>query len=160
MKFPNILADQMTLFPSIPKALRIITAGKAESGQIVDQGVDPHVDDLARIAGKQNSPSLRPRGIARNRNVDQASLDELENLALPGLGSDPNTARGDELSHRFLVGTEPEERVFLGDFDGRDEVFGTDTVVQVVREVEVLAAGAVESEIILAIDVVRAKTLE
>ena len=58
---------------------------EAEPRQVVDERVDPHVDDLRRIAGERNAPPGRPRGVAGDRDVRKAASDEAQHLALARL---------------------------------------------------------------------------
>jgi len=80
----------------------------AQRRHVVAQRVEPHVDNLARVAGHRDAPAAGPVGGPRHREVRQPAVDEPEHLvAAPG-GLDPQPAGGDRLPQRRGVPAQPE----------------------------------------------------
>jgi len=128
----------------------------AQRRHVVAQRVEPHVDNLARVAGHRDAPAAGPVGGPRHREVRQPAVDEPEHLvAAPG-GLDPQPAGGDRLPQRRGVAGQPEEPVLLADLLRFRPVFGAAAVAQLGRTVELLTAGAVQAGVLLPVQVRRA----
>jgi hypothetical protein len=72
----DVLADDVEI--GRPKLERVVV-WVAGAGEIVDQGVDPDVDDLGRILGHGNAPCQALNG-ARNGQVLEVVLDPMQDL--------------------------------------------------------------------------------
>ncbi len=82
----------------------------ADGGGVVEQRVDPDVDDVLRVPGDLHAPV---EGRARDRQVLQALLDEADDLVAGRLGLDEAGVGGVELQQSRGVGGELEEVVLL-----------------------------------------------
>ena len=143
----HALAEQVNAVPGTgpPPPVGLAVLAVAEGGDVVAQGVKPHVDHLAGVAGHGNAPAAGPHRRPRHREVLQAAVDEREYfVAAPG-GLDPQPSAGDRLSQRFGVPGQAEEPVLLGDLLRRGLVLGAAPVEQFGGRVELLAAGAVQA---------------
>ena len=115
MEAHDVLADDMQVGGPVGRALALLR--KAGGGQVVGQGVDPHIHDVLLVAGHGNAPV---EGRPRDRQVAQARAHEGHHLVAP-LG------RADEVGIVLVERQQPvlelrqlEEIAFLGHpFDGR-----------------------------------------
>ena len=83
-----------------------------QGAQVVDERVDPDIDDVLRVPGHRNAP-----GLARAADADvlEALLDEAPRLVRPEARQHELRPLRVELEQPLLVGGEPEEPVALLD---------------------------------------------
>ena len=79
---------------------------------VVDQSVEPDVDDAAGIAGQRDPPRLAG---AADRDVLEPGLDQTQDLVAAGLGLDESGISREVREQRILVGRQAEEVVLLLD---------------------------------------------
>ena len=92
----DVLADDVQVRrPVVPELPGLV--GKADAGDVVGEGVDPHVHDVLLVAGNLDAPV---EGGARDRQVLEPALDEAHDLVATLL-------RADELRMRLIVGEQP-----------------------------------------------------
>ena len=159
VKPQHALAEQVDAVPRpgppapVGPAMGWATLAVAQRRHVVAQRVEPHVDDLVRVAGHRDAPAAGPAGWPRHGEVRQPAVDEPEHLvAAPG-GLDPQPAGGDRLPQRRGVPGQPEEPVLLADAFRLGPVLGAAVVAQLGRTVELLAAGAVQAGVLLPVQV-------
>jgi hypothetical protein len=111
----------------VPEAIGT-SVGKAEPCQIVDERVDPHVDDLRRITWIRDTPATGPRCVARDRDVGKPARNETQNLSLACFRNHAHSARCDELVQLRLIRTQTEEPIVFRDLDERRAVLRAPTV--------------------------------
>ena len=85
-------------------------AGVAQRRVVVEERVDPDVDDLRLVPRHRHAP-LEPG--ARQRHVAQAALDERERLVVAVPRRDESGPLGVQPLERLLEGGQPEEPVVL-----------------------------------------------
>ena len=82
MKTQDVLADQMGPHgPLLNETVRVV--GEAGGGDVVDEGVEPHVGDLAVVPRERNTPTERR---SRHRDVFEALLNETNYLVASRVG--------------------------------------------------------------------------
>ena len=86
----------------------------ADGGDVVGQGVEPDVGDVAGVPRQRDAPAQRR---AADREVLQARADEAEHLVALGLGLDEVGCCSYQSSRRSVVAGEPEEVVLLLQLD-------------------------------------------
>ena len=121
VKPQHALAEQVDAVPRsgppapVGPAMSWAALAVAQCRHVVAQRVEPHVDDLAGVAGHRDTPAAGPAGGPRHGEVRQPAVDEREHLvAAPGR-LDPQPAGGDRLPQRHGVPGQPEEPVLLAD---------------------------------------------
>ena len=137
----DVLADQVQVRG--PEAVGQVHARPrvAERRDVVEEGVEPHVHDLALVPRQGHAPAeLRPR----ERDVLQAGLDEREGLVAAEVRAHEVRTVGVEAAKVVLERRQPEEPVLLPleferDLVDRTRVAGTELGLGVKRG----AAGAV-----------------
>jgi hypothetical protein len=99
VELEDVLRDQVN--GGRPEALGQVLAGArvGERGVVVEQGVDPDVDDLRLVPGNRHAP-LEP--LAAEREVAQAAADEGERLVVAVLRRDEVRALGVEALEPLL----------------------------------------------------------
>ena len=116
-------------------------AAKANRRRVVDQRVEPDVDDARRIPRQRDAPRLaRPA----HRNVLQTALDQAKNLVAADVRLEKLGMRGEVVEQRLLILREPEEIVLLANpFGLQRRVQRTVAVDEILLLLELLAADAV-----------------
>ena len=135
-----------------PVALAQVLAGPRirQRAEVVDQRVDPDVDDLVLIPRNRDTPRLSGSAEAE---VLEPALDEAPRLVSAEVGQDEVRPLVVELQQRLLVAREPEEVVLLLDPLRDGAVLGTLPVHELVLVLERLAADAVETRVGVLVDV-------
>ena len=111
----DLLADEVEIGrPVFGEAGNVLggIAAIADGGDVVDQRVEPDVDDVLRIVGDGNAPL---EAGARDGEVFEAAAHEAEDLVAAGFGFDRECAGFDEFDQLRLILREAEEIVFFGD---------------------------------------------
>ena len=113
----------MTGVSVVPEALHV-SVWEAESGQIVDERVDPDVDDLRRIAGEGNAHPA-DRAASRDMEISESPRAmKFNTFPLACLRNDAHSARSDQVVQLVLICTQTEEPVVLRNLDQADMVSG------------------------------------
>ena len=89
-----------------------VVGAVADRGGVVDQRVEPDVDDAARVERQRNAPRLSG---AADRDVLEAGLEQAQDLVAADLRLEELRVRGEVLEQRLLIRREPEEVVLLPD---------------------------------------------
>src|SRR5882762_1164752 len=143
VKARDALADDVEVGRPQPLVARL---GESRGGQIIDQGVEPDIDRLVRIAGEGNAPR---QSLAGDRDVLQPVFNQAHHLVAPDLRLDAELAGRDELEEPLAVRAEAEKVIALF---GGDEVergmLDAMPVRDLGRLLELLAAGAIQSLIV------------
>ena len=113
-----------------------------QCAQIIDERVDPHVDDLALVPGDRNAPGLAR---AAEAEVLQAAPDERACFVVTKAREDEVRPRVIEVEQGLLKRGELEEVVRLLDSLGHGPVDRALAVDQLVLRLERLTADAVEA---------------
>ncbi len=110
VELEDVLADQVDA--RRPEALGEVGAfaGIREGRVVVEEGIDPDVDDLGLVPGNGHPP-LEPG--ATEGDVEQAALDERESLVVAVLRRDEVGLVGVQALERLLKCGQPEEPVVL-----------------------------------------------
>ncbi len=144
MEADDVLADQVQpLVGTGPETLVVLAlVRETEGGDVVAEGVDPHVENVVGFLGNRNPPL---HASSAHREVLETLLDDPEDLVLPRLGTDEESIGGDPLLQPLLVGRQPEEEVLLLGPLARQLVVGANVVrrQQLVLVLEALAPRAV-----------------
>ena len=149
MEARDALPDDVQVRRPEPLVARI---GEARRRQVVDQGVEPDVHGLLRVAGEGNAPRLP---LPRDRDVLEAGLEQAHHLVATDLGLDREAARPDALEHRIAVGAQPKEVVALLRRNQLERgVLDAVAVDDLRAGLELLAAGAVQSGVLRLVQVV------
>ena len=91
-------------------AEQLVVPAVADRRGVVDQRVEPHVDDARRIERQRNAPRLPG---AAHRNVFEAGFDETQDLVAADFRLDERRVRRVVLEQRLLILREAEEPVLL-----------------------------------------------
>ena len=144
----DVLADHVGAGP--PRAEAGLVGAVADRRDVVRQGVEPDVRDVALVPRQRDAPGDRR---AADREVLQAAADEAEGLVALGLGPDEVGVLLVPLEQGLLVLREPEEVVLLAhQLDGA-AVDGAVAVDQLGLGVVRLAGHAVEALVRAEVDV-------
>src|SRR3989449_2748167 len=136
----DTLADHVQVGGPEPLVPAVREAGGRE---VVDQGVEPDVHRLLRVAGEGNAPGLP---LPRDGDVLESVLQQPHDLVAADRRLDAEGAGPDALKHRVTVGAQPEEMVpLLGRHEVEGGVLDAVAVPDLRFLLELLAAGAVES---------------
>ena len=151
VELEDVLADQLDRRgPELARQV-LAVARVGERRVVVEQGVDPDVDDL-RVVPRHGHAPLEPR--AAQRDVAQPAPEERVRLVVAVAGGDEAGPIGVQLLERLLEGGEPEEPVVLlldlqHDLVDRAAV----AVLELGVGLEVGAARAVPALVVAGIDV-------
>src|SRR5205814_5936617 len=115
-------------------------ATEAYGRRVVNQRIEPHVDDTARIERKRYAPGLSR---ATHGDVLEAAFDQPENLIASDVRLQEFRMRGKVLEQRFLVLRQPEEVILLLDPLRRRQMQRTLAVDEILFLLEGFAANAV-----------------
>ena len=110
VELEDVLADQVDVGRPEAVGQVLALARVGERRVVVEQRVDPDVDDL-RLVPRHGHAPLEPG--AAEREVAQAALDERERLVVAVARRDEVGPLGVELLERLLEGRQPEEPVVL-----------------------------------------------
>jgi hypothetical protein len=127
----------------------------AGSRGVVDQRVEPDVDDARRIERQRDAPRLPG---AADRDVFEAAFHQPQDLVAADLRLDELRVRRVVVEQRLLILREPEEVVLLPDPLGRRQVDRALAVHQVLLLLEGLARDAVPALVVAFVDVTRVVT--
>ena len=144
----DVLADDVGARPPRPEAG--LVGAVADRRDVVGEGVEPDVGDVALVPGQRDAPGDRR---ATDREVLQAAPDEAEGLVALGLGPYEVGVLFVPVEQRLLVLREPEEVVLLADQLDRSAVDGAVAVDQLALGVVGLARDAVEAFVGAEVDV-------
>ena len=81
--------------------------------RVARESVEPHVDDLARVVGHRQAPTVRARCDARHAEIANLAGEKREGLGARCLGHDLQAAGFDRGADRLAVARQPEEPVVL-----------------------------------------------
>jgi len=102
----DLLADKVHVGRPVLLIVVIAVVHEAERRRVVEEGVDPHVDDVARVERGRDAPG---EGRARDAQILEAGVDEVvDHLVDAGLGLQ-EIRRGQQLAHAGGVLGEAEE---------------------------------------------------
>ena len=102
----DVLADHVQVGRPVAGEHRRVGVGKAHPGQVVGQGVDPHVHDVVGVIGDGHAPVERG---PRDRQIAQPTGDEADHLVAPHVGCDEVRMGAVVLEQLVAVGRQPEE---------------------------------------------------
>src|SRR5919201_68381 len=128
----------------------LAVARVGERTQVVDQRVDPDIDDLLLVPRNGHAPGLAR---AAEPEVLQAAGDERARLVVAEPRQDEVGPRVIQLEQRLLERREPEEVVLLLDPLRLGPVLRTLSVDELVLRLECLAPDAVETRVRVLVDV-------
>src|SRR5690606_9496113 len=100
------LPDHMEIRGPIALEGLAFDIGIANGGDVVRQGIQPHVHDVIGITWNRNAPA---EGRAADREIAQASLYKGDNLVAPTVRPDENGVRFIESQQAILPGGQTEE---------------------------------------------------
>ncbi|MBG9885357.1 hypothetical protein ABE10_01900, partial [Bacillus toyonensis] len=154
----DVLADHMVGRPATGELL--VVRAVPDRGGIVQQRVDPHVDDMRRVPRQRNAPV---EGRARDREVFQPLRDERDHLVACGVGAHEVGLGLVELQQAVLELAELEEVVLLlqelqglgVDRADLEPLEGTGAVDDLGLRLELLAPHAVQGLVLAGVDVAR-----
>ena len=146
----DVLADDVQIRrPPLLEHLRIVA--EADRRRVVDQRVEPDVDDARRIERQRDAPRLPG---AADGDVLQPAFDQPQDLVAPDLGLQELRVRGEVIEQRLLILRQPEEVVLLADPLGlQRRVQRAVAVDEVLLLLELLAADAVPALVDAFVDV-------
>ncbi len=145
----DVLADDVVGGP--PGGEALVVGAVADGGEVVDQGVEPHIGDVRRVPRDGHAPADRA---AADREVVEAAPDEAQGLVALGLGAHEAGMGGVPVEQRLLEAGELEEVVLLLHVLDRPVVDGAQRPVdQVVDRVVGLARHAVQALVRAELDV-------
>src|SRR5206468_12525328 len=121
-----------------------------QCAHIIDERIDPHVDDLAVVPRDRDAPGMAR---ATEAEVLQATLDERARLVVTEARQDKVRPRVVEVEQGLLKGGELEEVVRLLDSLGHSPVNGALAVDQLGLRLELFTADAVETGVDVLVDV-------
>ena len=147
----DVLADDVQVGRP-PRLEQRLVGPVADRGRVVDQRVEPHVDDAVGVEGQRNAPRLAR---AADRDVLQAALQQPEDLVAANLGLQELRVRLEVREQRIAVLREAEEVVLLLDPLGRPLVHGAQPLDEVLLLLEGLAPDAVPALVVARVDVAR-----
>ena len=147
------MRDPLGVTPEFAPEVGLV--GVARCADVVCQRVEPHVDDLLRVAGYWYSPTARTLGAARYGQVGQRIGEKRQDLVFPVRGADAQPVGLDQLDQLILIAAEPEEVVGFRHPLRRSQVFRADAVGELRRRIELFAANAIQSLIPRRVDVAR-----
>ena len=141
MELENVLRQEVPHLRPETGPEVLARAGEGERAPVVDERVDPDVDNLIRVPRNRYAPVLRGPADA---DVVEPAFDEAARLVVPEAGEHDLRPLVVEAKKRLLVRREPEEVVLLLDELRPDPVLRAQSVDELVLGVEGLAARAVE----------------
>jgi hypothetical protein len=114
VELPNVFSDHVNFLGlAVPSLSPVFVGAEAERRDIVDQSVNPDVDDLSGTTRNWNAPTAGAFGWARDTEILQAAPNEIQYLILPCDRNYPNFIPADEILQCCLIGGEAEEHVLL-----------------------------------------------
>ena len=119
-----------------------VLGAETHGRDVVDERVEPDVDDAGRIVRQRDTPELA--GTA-DRDVVESPLEQPQNLVAPVLGQQELRVPLEVLQQRRLVLREPEEMVALADQLGWRAMHRAPAIHQILLRLESLARHAVRS---------------
>ena len=149
MGLQDVLGDEVLGRPEflIQVAVRI-----ADPSEVIDQGVEPDVGDVALVEGQGDAPVQAALGPG-DAQILQGLAQEGEHLVPVALRADPVGVVVDVVEEPVLVLAHAEEVVLFLDVGGLGLVVRALAVDQVPLQVEALAAEAVEAAVLAEVDV-------
>ena len=109
MESRDVLADHVHAGrPDLAESL--VVGAVADAGDVVEQGVEPDVDRLLGVERNLDAPG---KPLARDGDVPQLGLDQVEHLVAPALGLDEIRVRRVVRQQPVAIGREAEEVVAL-----------------------------------------------
>ena len=120
--------------------------GEPGGGDVVDEGVEPDVDGLARIAGKWNAPRDPLPG---DGHVLQSAFDQAQHLVAPDRRLDRELPAADQREQPLPVPAQPEEPVpLVGGHEVETRMLDAVAVLDLRPGLVLLAAGAIEAFVV------------
>ena len=139
----RVLARDLSLIHISLVVGRTRLVSELECADVARQGVEPDVDDLARIVRHNETPPPCSTGGPRDADVAEPAADEREDLVFEGLRRDQELVRADKRLDVILIGGQTEEPVLLSHSLDSGVVLRATVVDELVWLVERLAADAV-----------------
>ena len=139
VKARDVLANDVEI-RGPPRADRLGVRAISHGAEVVDQRIDPDVDDAARVVGHRDAPGL-PR--AADRNILETRLEQSENLVPAHLRHEEVRVPLEMVAQLLGVFRQPEEVVLLADPLGLRPVNRAIPVDEVLLLLEGLARHAV-----------------
>jgi hypothetical protein len=97
---------------------------RGRGAEVVDERVEPHVDDLIGIAGHRDAPAPSARTRSRHADVADVGVEEREHLVATRRGNDAQRIGGDQPADVLGMTREPEVPVLFFDPLGWRVVLG------------------------------------
>ena len=116
MKARDVLADHVQV-GGPPAFEHFLVRAEADGRRVIDERIEPHIDDTGGIERQRNAPRL-PR--AADGDVGQPAFDETQDLVPADVRLQKMRMRREMVEERLLVFRKPEEMVLLADPFGLD----------------------------------------
>ena len=150
MEADDLLADKMNICRPVFVVIVIFFVHEAERRGVVEQGVDPDIDDVARIKVDRHAPGEAGAGDAQ---ILQTRIDEVvDHLVDAGLRLQ-EVSRRQKLAHTSGIFGKTEEIRFLRRVVDLAAAVGAFAVLQLTLGPEALAGGAVFALVFALIDI-------
>ncbi len=146
----NILANNLNV--GGPIFLEGVTVGVAERGNVVGEGIEPHVHDLVRIARNRHAP-VELLHIAADADVFETAFEQRHNFVLANLGLDSEFVGRNKMLDLIGVSGKFEEIIVFLDLLERGFMDGTDVIWNLKIGVEGLATHAIPTFVAGFVDV-------
>ena len=134
MKTSDVLADEVNVRRPVAREQAALV-GKSQYGNVVDEGIEPHIEDMIRVPGNRDAP-FEPR--TRDAHVLEPAFYEAHDFVLPHLGDYEVGAGIDMREQRYGIFRQCEEVILLLDPSGRHLVRGAVAIDQILFLVESL----------------------
>ena len=150
MGLEDVLGHQMF---AGPEGLVLFTVGPAQSADVVQQGVEPHIADVILVEGQFDAPGQAGLGTGDAQIFQRARLQHGQHFVAVALGADEIGMALDVFPQPGQVLGHAEEVVLLADEFRLGQMLGAQAVLQLLFRIEAFAAVAVVAAELAEIDV-------